>query len=91
MAFIAGKLTLKDTLNGGRRWRIFLLERLVLLIPLCKEEMPGKKASNGNLDVHEATGAGQATSSNLVCPHFLNTRGNGVAFLRFAQLRLESL
>lgn len=67
------------------------MESLILLIPLGKEEVLGKKAGNWNLDVHEITEAGQATSSNLACPHFPNTRGDGLAFLRFAQLSLESL
>lgn len=53
--------------------------------------MLGKKAGNRNLDVYEATEAGQATPSNLVCPCFPNTAEDGLAFLRFAQLRLESL
>lgn len=53
--------------------------------------MLGKKVGNCNLNVHEATEAGQARSSNLASPCFPNTREDGLAFLRFAQLRLESL
>lgn len=70
------------------------MESCVLLISFLKEEMLAKKAGNWDLNVHGATvawRAGQARSSNLVSPRFPNTRGDELAFLRFAQLRLESL
>lgn len=67
------------------------MESLLLLIPFCKEEMLGKKAGNWNLVVLEDIEAGQPRSSSLVSLHLPNTKGDGLAFLQFAQLRLESL
>jgi len=61
----------------------------VLLIPFCKEEMLGKKAGNWNLVVYEGIETGHPRSSSLVSPHFLNTKRDGVAFFRFAQLQAE--
>lgn len=52
--------------------------------------MLGKKAGSQNLVVHEGTEGGQARSLNLMSPHFPSTKGDGLAFLRFAQPRLES-
>lgn len=53
--------------------------------------MLGKKAGNWNLVVYEGIEAGHHRSSSLVSPHFPNTKRDGVASFRFAQLRLESL
>lgn len=91
VAFIAGKLTPIDTLNGGKHWEHFSSGKPRSADTIMQGRDAWEESWQWNSDIREATEAGQATSSNLVCPRFLHTRGNGLAFLRFAQLSLESL
>lgn len=67
VAFVAGKLTLKDMLMWRQVLENFLLESVFLLIPICKEKMLGKKAGNWNLMVYKDT-EGQPRYLNLVHP-----------------------